>query len=344
MALATIAGAGDLVPYRRLEFPRRSLYGALQGAFAVANLEAPLTERNDPQREGIVLRASPEVVGDLKRAGVDAVSLANNHSGDHGYPGLEDTARSCTRERIIPFGHGRSALEAFKPCIVPAAVWGGRVDLALVTATFVGYRRYFAGRGPGVAGIRVTTAYSRDQERLRFEPGQPAIVHSMAWSQGLRRLRGSIQAARKRTPLVVAVLHWGVSLQEALLEYQRAVAESAVEAGASVVLGHHSHTLQGLELRGGAPVFYGLGSFVFSYPGDYARRVPRETAVALVDVDQATGRVERARLRVGRLDENGEPVAAGAELAAYLAQKVRRLSAGLGGRIELSGDALTMIS
>src|SRR5437762_869243 len=181
MALATIAGAGDLVPYRRLEFPRRSLYGALQGAFAVANLEAPLTERNDPQREGIVLRASPEVVGDLKRAGVG-----------------------------------------------------------------------------------VTTAYSRDQERLRFEPGQPAIVHSMAWSQGLRRLRGSIQAARKRTPLVVAVLHWGVSLQEALLEYQRAVAESAVEAGASVVLGHHSHTLQGLELRGGAPVFYGLGSFVFS--------------------------------------------------------------------------------
>ena len=109
-----------------------------------------------------------------------------------------------------------------------------------------------------------------------------------------------------------------------------------------MVLGHHSHTLQGLELRGGAPVFYGLGSFVFSYPGDYARRVPRETAVALVDVDQATGRVERARLRVGRLDENGEPVAAGAELAAYLAQKVSRLSAGLGGRMELSGDALRL--
>src|SRR5438445_5192390 len=103
MALATIAGVGDLVPYRRLEFPHLSLYGALQGAFAVANLEVPLTERHDPQREGIVLRASPDVVGDLKRAGIDAVSLANNHSGDHGFAGLEDTARSCTRERIIPF-------------------------------------------------------------------------------------------------------------------------------------------------------------------------------------------------------------------------------------------------
>ena len=344
MALATIAGVGDLVPYRRLEFPRRSLYASLQGAFGVANLEVPLTDRQHPQREGIVLRGAPAVVADLKLAGVDAVSLANNHSGDHGFGGLEDTARNCTRERIVPFGHGRNALEAFKPCIVPGAVWGGRLDLALVTATFVGYRRYFAGREPGVAGIRVTTAYVRDQERLQFEPGQPAIVHSMAWSQGLRRLRAAIQAARKRTPLVVAVLHWGVSLQETLAEYQPAVAESVVDAGAAIVLGHHSHTLQGVEMRKGVPVFYGLGSFLFSYSGDYARRVPKETAVALVDVDATTGRVERARLRVGRLDENGEPLAVGAELAAHLTQKVRRLSEGLAGDIGISGDTLTMSS
>jgi poly-gamma-glutamate synthesis protein (capsule biosynthesis protein) len=243
---------------------------------------------------------------------------------------------------MLPFGHGRSGLEAFKPCIVPAAVWGGQIELALVTATFVGYRRYFAGRGPGVAGIRVTTAYARDQERLRFEPAQPAVVHSMAWSRGVRRLGSAIQAARERTPLVVAVLHWGVSLQESLTEYQRAVADFVIEAGARVVFGHHSHTLQGIEMRQGVPVFYGLGSFLFSYPGDYAKKVPRETAVALVDVDDREGRVERARLRVGRLDGNGEPVRAGVELAAYLADRVRRLSVGLAGRIEISGDALTM--
>ena len=344
MALATIAGVGDLVPYRRLEFPRRVLYGTLENPFTIANLEVPLTRRDDPQRDGIVLRAEPSVVGDLKRAGINAVSLANNHSGDHGFGGIEDTAHACAGERILPFGHGRSALEAFKPCLVPGRVWGGAIDLGPVTATFVGYRRYFAGRTPGVAGIRVTTAYARDQERLQFEPGQPAIVHSMAWSQGLRRLRGAIHAARKHTPLVIAVLHWGVSLEESLTDYQRAVADAVIEAGAAAVFGHHSHTLQGIEMRHGVPVFYGLGSFVFSYPGDYARKVPRETAVALVDVDDRAGRVERVRLRVGRLDENGEPVAVGAELAGYLTQKVKRLSAGLSGEIGISGDALTMSS
>jgi poly-gamma-glutamate capsule biosynthesis protein CapA/YwtB (metallophosphatase superfamily) len=344
MALATIAGIGDLVPYRRLQFPRRSLYGTLAGAFTVANLEVPLTKRDDPQREGIVLRGDPAVLPDLKRAGIDAVSLANNHSADHGYAGIEDTAGGCTRHHILPFGHGRNALEAFKPCLVPARVWGGRVDLALVTATFVGYPRYFAGRGPGVAGIRVTTAYARDAERLQFEPGQPAIVHSMAWSQGLRRLRGAVAAAKKRTPLVIAVLHWGVSLEESLTEYQKAVAETVVDAGASVVFGHHSHTLQAVEMRNGVPVFYGLGSFLFSYPGDYAKKVPRETAVALVDIDDCDGSVQRARLRVGRLDENGEPVTAGTELASHLAEKVKRLSVGLSGKVEISDAALTMSS
>jgi hypothetical protein len=94
----------------------------------------------------------------------------------------------------------------------------------------------------------------------------------------------------------------------------------------------------------GVPVFYGLGSFLFSYTGDYAKRVPRETAVALVDVDGRSGRVKRARLRVGVLDEAGEPVSAGVELAAYLARKVKRLSVGLAGKIEIAGDALTMSS
>src|ERR671931_880788 len=241
MPLVTIAGVGDLVPYRRLEFPRRSLYASLENAFTVANLEVPLTQRTDPQREGIVLRGEPAVIPDLKRAGVDAVSLANNHSGDHGCAGIEDTAGVCARDRILPFGHGPNALEAFKPCIVPGGVWGGQIDLALVTATFVGHRRYFAGRGPGVAGIRVATAYSRDTERLQFEPGQPAIARSTPWSQGLRRLGGAIQAARKRTPLVVAVLHWGVSLQESLTQYQTIAAEAVVDAGATIVFGHHSH-------------------------------------------------------------------------------------------------------
>src|SRR5438270_9448992 len=104
MAIATIAGVGDLVPYRRLAFPNRSLYAVLEGAFAIGNLEVPLTKVEDPQRSGIVLGASPAVVPDLARAGLNAASLANNHSGDHGTRGLEDTARNLAQHHLMAFG------------------------------------------------------------------------------------------------------------------------------------------------------------------------------------------------------------------------------------------------
>src|SRR5205085_10222204 len=103
--------------------------------------------------------------------------------------------------------------------------------------------------------------------------------------------------------------------------------------------GCHSHTVQGVEAHLGAPVFHGLGSFVFGYDGPLAARMPRDAAVALLDV-AADGRVAAARLLLGRLDAAGEPVRAHPERAALLAEIVARASAGWGAPARLVGDTL----
>src|SRR5262249_11650542 len=142
-------------------------------------------------------------------------------------------------------------------------------------------------------------------------------------------LLDAVRRARAVAAVVVAVVHWGVSWADRPERYQRELGRRLVESGASVVLRCHSHTVPGVEGHAGGPVFQGLGSFVFGYDGPLASRMPRDTAVALVDV-AADGRVTDARLLLGRLDAAGEPVRAHPERAALLAEIVARNSAGWG--------------
>jgi poly-gamma-glutamate capsule biosynthesis protein CapA/YwtB (metallophosphatase superfamily) len=336
-----LAGVGDLVVIRPLAHVRRrpadSLLHVLGRAdLAVGNLEVPLTAVDDPQRTDIVLRGEPGLIPHVAALGVHAVSLANNHCGDHGWAALRGMADELERCGLTPLGIGDDVAAAFTPVVRRA----GGLDLAFVTATCVGLRRTFAtGVRPGMAGVHVTTEVRSDEGRLAWEPGTPPLVHTAVEPGDERRLLDAVRRARDRSPLVVAVMHWGVSWADRPAGYQRQLGRSLVEAGASVVLGCHSHTVQGVEVHRGAPVFHGLGSFVFGYDGPLAPRMPRDSAVALVDL-APDGRVTGAHLLLGRLDPAGEPVRAHPERAALLAEIVARSSVGWGAPARLDGDTL----
>jgi poly-gamma-glutamate capsule biosynthesis protein CapA/YwtB (metallophosphatase superfamily) len=336
-----LAGVGDLVVMRPLahvrERPASSLLHVLDGAdLAVGNLEVPLTGVDDPQRSDTVLRGDPALIADVAALGVHAVALANNHCGDHGWAALSGMAHELERAGVVPLGIGVDVEAAFTPVVRRA----GGLDVALVTATCVGFERYFAAAGrPGMAGVRAGTTYRPDAGRLAWEPGTPPLVRTAVLMEDERRLLAAVGRGRRAAPLVVAVVHWGVSWADRPERYQRELGRRLVEAGASVVLGCHSHTVQGIEVHRGAPIFHGLGSFVFGYEGPLAPRMPRDAAVALVQV-AADGRVSGARLLLGRLDANGEPVRAHPERAALLAEVVGRNSAGWGAPCRLDGDVL----
>ena len=76
-------------------------------------------------------------------------------------------------------------------------------------------------------------------------------------------LRQAIAAARKVSDVVIAMPHWGPENSPDPNASQRALARVAVDAGADLVVGNHTHVVQALEEIEGVPVFYGLGNFVF---------------------------------------------------------------------------------
>jgi poly-gamma-glutamate synthesis protein (capsule biosynthesis protein) len=336
-----LAGVGDLVvmkPLRHLrERPPGSLLDVLAEAdLAVGNLEVPLTAIDNPQKEGIVLRAEPELLDDVAAAGLDAVSLANNHAADQGWPALEELAARCRAAGVLPLGVGGNVGSALEPVI--HQVEGLRI--ALLAATCVSMERFLATDGrPGLAGVRCQTEFEHDLDREGWEPGFRPSASTRCDPADSARLVAAVDRARRRSDLVVAAMHWGVSHQPGVADYQRELARALVAAGAGVVFGCHAHDLQGVEVIAGAPVFYGLGSFVFGYDGPGEGAFPRDSAVALVEV-AADGRVEHARLILGRLDESGEPRRSGPERAEHLAEALRRWSQGWGAAMERQADVL----
>jgi poly-gamma-glutamate synthesis protein (capsule biosynthesis protein) len=275
-------------------------------------------------------------MSDIVAMGVDAVSLANNHAADPGWDALHEMVQDLELAGLVTLGVGEDTADAFQPEL--QNVHG--VEVALLAATCVGRRaQHAAPERPGIAGVRVRTRYEPDASRLEWEPATPPRTITSIEPEDRGRLLRAVQRARDLSSFVAVAMHWGVSWTEQPVAYQRELGRQLVEAGASVVFGSHSQTLQGVEVHRGAPIFYSLGSFVFNHQGQVRRRRPGDTAVALVEVG-GDGKVASARLVLGRLDPQGEPVRSHAERAELLAEILARSSAGWGAPARLEGDAL----
>ena len=104
--------AAALAPMRRL----------LRGAdLTVGNLESTLSTDGEPQQPGNdSFGGSPALVPVLEDAGFDALSLANNHTGDYGERALRQTVETLQQSRIRPFGAGDDVAEAAEPAVLSA--------------------------------------------------------------------------------------------------------------------------------------------------------------------------------------------------------------------------------
>src|SRR5690606_11524128 len=136
-------------------------------------------------------------------------SLANNHVGGHGLPGIEDTLAACERAGVRTLGFGSDQKSASAPLFVEAGAPAERVRVAVVAATCVGPRDTFAADGPGLSGIRVTTR-SQPDPRAEANPGIIGKAVTEAEEDDLSLLEQQVAAARQEAGVVVAVLHWGL--------------------------------------------------------------------------------------------------------------------------------------
>jgi poly-gamma-glutamate synthesis protein (capsule biosynthesis protein) len=234
---------------------------------AMANLESSITERGVPQPKDYHFRTKPAALDVLAAAGVDVVTMGNNHAVDYGPVGLADTLRAIRRSPIPVVGIGRDSAAAYRPS--SASVRG--TDIAFLAASAKRERTSAAWpAGPDSPGIAVDLG-----------TGSPLLA--------------AVRDAAKRADVVVVYLHWGVEQQECPGAKQRATAQTLADAGADVIVGSHAHVLLGSGWLGHTYVSYGLGNFLWYHNHEPESGVLQ---VRIEDGDVVAGSFSPARIQL----------------------------------------------
>ena len=237
----------------------------------IGNLECVVATTGTAEEKPYTFRADPRTLPVLKRH-FDAVSLANNHSGDFGKAAFAEQLALMDTAGLPYFGGGRDATAAHAPWIVERN--GVRIAL-------LGYVEF------------KPRSFEADASR----PG-------VAWSGEDDDVIEDIIAARRvhRADIVIPFMHWGWEDEPDPSPRLRAFARRMIDAGADLVVGGHPHVIQGAEYYRGKPIIYSLGNFLFN-----GFDTPATTTgwVLSARVDR-TGVVDW-RTHVARLDANGVP-------------------------------------
>jgi len=240
---AVLVFLGDVVPGRSMEaqlarfgpaYPWQGLAPLLREAdLALANLECVLSTQGRPMAKQYVIRAHPAWGQTLVEAGIDVVTLANNHALDYGPEALDETLSTLQRLGIPTVGAGLSAEEARRPALF---------TLNGIRVAVLGYA---AARWDGSADVPAT-------DRI-------------AWAEP-ERVQADIRAVRDQVDVVVVLLHAGTEYARTPSADQVAVARAAIDAGADLVVGHHPHVTQTVERYGRGLIVYSLGDALFDIP------------------------------------------------------------------------------
>lgn len=239
MSDCTVLIGGDICPrgsslsaFERGE--AAELFGFLrplmaEADYVVANLECPLTERGAPVvKTGPNFKAPTRCASALREAGIDAVTLANNHIMDQGAEGLQDTMEACEAVGLQPFGAGPDLASAGEP---------HEREINGVSVAFLGVAEHeFSIVGP---------------KRWGANP-----LDVMRFVRFMRERGGDYDH-------VVVLLHGGTEHYPLPSPELQRVCRFLAEEGASAVICQHSHHVGAIEVVNNAPIIYGQGNFLF---------------------------------------------------------------------------------
>ena len=201
---------------------------------AIVNMEGPVRTSFPPiPKSGPAIQMDAAVPFVLKRMGFDVVSIANNHIMDYGAEALSCTVEACREQGLLVCGAGKSIHEAVRPV---ERVVAGSIRVAILA---------FCEQEFGIADC--------DQ------PGAAWISHPLALKQ--------VAEAAQTADVVIVIAHGGVEEVPFSPVQRQAQLCQFIDAGATLVIGHHPHVPQGWERYGQGMIFYSLGNFLFDYPG-----------------------------------------------------------------------------
>jgi len=213
------------------------------GEITLANLECPLSNKGSKLAEkDVTFRGRTSAVTGIKNSGIDVVSMANNHALDCGPEALQDTIALLDKNNIGHSGAGMNINEAVKPAYFTAGEKGKKKKVAFLAFSYM--------IPPGF--------YPTDQ-RAGVAPARPKT----------ELVTNAIKEAKKKSDFVICSFHWGIEYEDYPVQHQTDLARICIDSGADVVMGHHPHVIQGIELYKGKLIAYSLGDFIFDH---YSRK------------------------------------------------------------------------
>ena len=225
------ASEGDIskcISSELIEIMQEADIMCLNNEFTFSNNVAPMNGKM------YTFRAKPERVSVLQDMGVDIVQLSNNHVYDYGKQALLDTFDTLEGAGIDYFGAGHNLEEAMQPVYYT-------LDDKVVA--FVGASR--------------AEKYKMTPQATETEPGILRCYDTELFLQ-------AIAEADENADFVIAVVHWGTEYSYDLEEVQLTTGKEYLDAGADVIIGGHSHCLQGMEYYQGKPIIYSMGNYWFN--------------------------------------------------------------------------------
>ena len=198
---------------------------------------------------GFMFTTPPKLGKSLVSAGFDIVSLANNHALDGGKTGLLSTIKTLDELGVIHAGAGKNRKEAYELKVIGSK--GMKIGF-LAFADLCNFSHCEAtDGGAGIAMIK----------------------------NGLAEALDLIERSRQKVDLLIVSVHWGIERQTLPSVRQKMLAKKIIDAGADMIIGHHPHVLQPVEVYKGKIIAYSLGNFVFDNP----KPVQRKTMILWVD-------------------------------------------------------------
>jgi poly-gamma-glutamate synthesis protein (capsule biosynthesis protein) len=288
LAQVSFAVAGDVIPHEAVRAAAAAQGPDAQGwtalfsdvadvfrsvDFGFVNMETPVAPAHSKGSKPFMFDAPVALPEALKASGIKIVSFANNHVMDQGWPGFTETREHLREVGLLFSGTGDSAAQAWQPVIVEA---NG------INVGWLGMTRWLNGnRNPD----------KEDQPQVNFLPypgesgGAPGADEA--------KVLDAVKAARAQCDFLVISVHWGIEYATAPRPEDVDLAHKMLDAGASVVVGHHPHVLQPVETYRTADgrntvIFYSLGNFLSNQSRSYVDGLmpdkegdPRDEMIAL---------------------------------------------------------------
>jgi hypothetical protein len=241
----TMVAAGDVNMGRQtgqkilrgeVDYPFSKLNGYLaEPNITFVNLESQLAdlggETDDPNSD-YRFAGPPEGAKSLADAGVDVVSLANNHMWDYGKNRLFETLDNLEQAEVRYVGASKDSAKKAEPVIL--TIKNRRIAFLATTTLLNGYEKAGAG------------------EYVSFD--------------NFDVIKSQIAELKDKVDWVFVSIHTGVEYKQKPTQRMIDVSHELINAGADAILGSHPHVIQPIEIYNGKPIFYSFGNFAFWQP------------------------------------------------------------------------------